>query len=117
MRSTLVLAVCWTVLASACSKGTLPAFGSAQEVTQALSEQGIVCAGLQVSKANLLRESARCEVGDARTSIFIFETSDQRDEWLSFGNRYSNDLIIGPNWAIDPPGGQKDRLEDALTGG
>ena len=86
-----------------------PTFTSAADIADAIG-----CTGLDTSAAERVDEAGTCEMDGERVAIFMFEDVEQRDEWMPFGERFSNDLIVGPDWAVDPPEGMSREVEEAL---
>lgn len=86
-----------------------PVFTSVTEMADAIG-----CTGLELTEAERVKEAGVCELDGQRVSLFIFQDTKQRDDWLSFGEQFSKDLITGPTWAVDPPEGKAAEFQEAL---
>lgn len=109
MKRTIVAGLIIVSVLTASCADSLPSFSSAREMADALG-----CADLESRKAQRVEESAVCEFNGERVAIFSFRDEEQRDEWMKFGARFSDDLIVGPDWALDPPEGAAEEIREAL---
>lgn len=108
VRLTVVALLAMAMLAAGCDEDA-PVFDSAAEMADALG-----CTDLETDEAKFVKEAGTCDLDGQRVSLFIFTDAEQRDEWLNFGERFSRDLITGPTWAVDPPEGKAEEVQEAL---
>lgn len=110
MRSKLMGLLLVASMLVACGDDT-PVFDTAGQLADRLG-----CTELETGEAERVKQAAVCEFDGERVSLFVFENTKQRDEWLRFGDRFSKDLITGPTWAVDPPEGKIEAIRAALSG-
>jgi hypothetical protein len=108
MRSKLIGVLFAASMLVACGEDA-PVFDSAGQMADQLG-----CTDLEITEAERVKEAAVCELDGERVSLFVFEDTAQRDEWLQFGEQFSKDLITGPTWAVDPPEGKAPEVQEAL---
>lgn len=108
MKVVFAAVLAMAVLAAGCSEDA-PVFKSAAEIADEIG-----CRGLELTEGERVKESGICELDGERVSLFVFQDAKQRDDWLSFGEQFSKDLITGPTWAVDPPEGKASEVQEAL---
>ena len=108
MKRHLVASIALTLLLGACA-GDPPVYGSAVAVATRMG-----CDDLSTSSAQKVAEVGSCRLHGEQVRIFMFDDLAQRDEWLSFGGKFSEDLVTGTTWAVDPPPGMTAEVEEAL---
>lgn len=93
-----------------------------QELTRALREKGVDCAGLQVkSGRHALRsfaEDASCAIEGEPVLIWTFEDSDAREEWFEFASdAFQVPYVLGSTWVIASRSGTAlERVQEAIGG-
>lgn len=93
-----------------------------QELTQALREKGVNCAGLQVkSGRHALRsfgEDASCAIEGEPVLIWTFEDSESRERWFEFASgAFQVPYVLGPTWVIASRSGSAlERVQEAIGG-
>lgn len=109
MRKLVTALLIFSAVAAGCADDP-PRFGSAREVADVIG-----CTDLETRRAERVEETGVCDIDEGRVTIFTFRDEKQRDDWLRFGARFSEDLIIGPDWALDPPADRAQEIREALT--
>jgi hypothetical protein len=93
------------LLLAACG-GSVSRFETADDLARALVAADVECSGLaDKPPATLVNSGATCQSGRSALGLYVFDTTDKRDQWLLVGGRLGP-VAVGPNWAIagDPDG-------------
>jgi hypothetical protein len=101
----------------ACDKGAR-SFDSVTAIASALEDGGVDCQGLQQGDtAKLVKESGSCAFDGGELEIYLFDGTEPRDKWVSFGHLTQRSLVIGPNWIVSSPNDEKaGEVKDAIGG-
>jgi hypothetical protein len=114
MKRPLLLLMALASLMGACSPGA-ESFETADAVVSHLEEEGVSCIDAEeLPTASLVKDSLRCMNDGAQIEIYVFDSEEERDNWLKVGKGLSG-VITGPTWAI-VAGERSDDVKEA-TGG
>ena len=99
-----ILALALLLISSACQAGP-ESFPSAAAVANAMEDEGIECRNLKTTtevadkKDSLVAERGDCLVDDSAVVISMFETTEDRDDWIAVGKLLSK-VAVGENWVV-----------------
>lgn len=109
-----LVALSCALFVAGCSPGA-ENYADAGAVAAALRAEGIPCDIAESGgSGDLVDDRGECGSGTAGYTIFVFDREEELDRWLRVGAGLG-DVVVGPNWAIDP-GGDADAVAEALGG-
>ncbi len=109
------VAVVAVVLMGACANDAAP-YETADDLAAALARANVECAAPQAGlPATLVRSQASCVSGASRLGLYVFDSAQERDNWLRVGAQLGP-VAVGPNWAVNGDDDIVERAAAALHG-
>ncbi|MDM4721144.1 hypothetical protein QTQ03_16625 [Micromonospora sp. WMMA1363] len=71
------------------------------------------CDGSVIGTQLYSYETGRCDLGGSTVTIAVFESEQQRDEWVRVGGEFGGTVVVGGGWAAFA---EHPEAADALAG-
>jgi len=111
-----VLGFCLVLTLGACDSGP-ETFDNAQAVADAMEDEGIECEDLETTtefsseEDSLVTERGLCRVDDSTVVISMFESAEDRDDWVAVGKLFGG-VAVGANWVVSAE--SEDVIQDVV---
>jgi hypothetical protein len=100
-------------LITACTRDAVR-YETADELAGALTHADVECSTPQAGRvAKLVRSHSSCAYGDSRLELYVFDSEQERDNWLEVGARMAP-VAVGPNWVVTADAEAAQRAASAL---
>lgn len=99
-----LIALCAGLMLVACDEEP-ERFEDARAVAEAMEDEGIECEDLETTteftneEDSLVTERGLCEVDGSAVVISMFETTEDRDDWVAVGKLFDH-VAVGDNWVV-----------------
>lgn len=104
--------LCFLLILGSC-QAEPPTFENVRAVVSAMEREGVGCEDLEIttefSDESLVKESGRCVVDGSVILISMFESTQDRDDWVAVREAFV-EVAVGEDWAVsgEPEGLLKD---------